>query len=60
MAWIDYKKAFDSIPHSWIIKCMKFYKISTNIINFMQISMNEWKTNLKLYHANGMIKVPNA
>ena len=22
-AWIDYKKAFDSVPHSWIIKCLQ-------------------------------------
>ena len=25
-AWIDYKKAFDSIPHSWILKCLQMYK----------------------------------
>ena len=22
MMWIDYKKAYDSVPHSWIIKCL--------------------------------------
>ena len=22
-AWIDYKKAFNSAPHSWIIKCLR-------------------------------------
>ena len=27
MAWIDYKKAFDSVPHSWILKCLDMYKI---------------------------------
>jgi hypothetical protein len=21
IAWIDYKKAFDSVPHSWVEKC---------------------------------------
>ena len=21
MAWIDYKKAYDMVPHSWIIEC---------------------------------------
>ena len=25
----------------------------------MQTSMKEWKTNLKLYHASGIIKIPN-
>ena len=58
MVGIDYKKTFHGISHSWIIKCMKTYKIST-VISFMQTSMNEWKTNLKLHHPNGMIEVPN-
>ena len=25
MAWIDYKKAFDMIPHSWLIECLEIY-----------------------------------
>jgi len=24
-AWVDYKKAFDSVPHSWILKCLEIY-----------------------------------
>ena len=23
VAWIDYKKAFDSLPHSWVAKCLE-------------------------------------
>ena len=23
MAWIDYKKAYDMVPQSWIINCLK-------------------------------------
>ena len=23
MAWIDYKKAYDMVPHSWILKCLE-------------------------------------
>ena len=26
-AWIDYKKAFNSVPHTWILQCMKMYKV---------------------------------
>ena len=28
MAWIDNKKAWDMVPQSWIINCLKMYKIS--------------------------------
>ena len=28
MAWIDYKKAYDMVPHSWIIECLDFFRRS--------------------------------
>ena len=44
MAWIDYRKAFDSVPHDWIVKArvphdwivkaLELYKISPVIIIF--------------------------
>ena len=27
IAWINYKKAYDMVPQSWIINCFKMYKI---------------------------------
>ena len=44
--WIDYRKAFGSVPHTWIWKVLQIYKISPTIINFLTVSMKEWKTNL--------------
>ena len=35
MAWIDYKKAFDSVPHSWILRCLELYKVNNSIIRFL-------------------------
>ena len=58
-AWIDYKKAFDSIPHDWIIKAMKMYTVTPEIINFVKISMKTWKTTLILNHGNGSITSNN-
>ena len=29
--WIDYKKAFDSVPHTWITKNLERYKICPTI-----------------------------
>ena len=30
-AWIDYKKAFDSVPNSWIFKCLQIHPSTYNI-----------------------------
>ena len=32
MAWIDNRKAYDMVPLSWIINCLKLYKISHEVI----------------------------
>ena len=31
MVWIDYKKAYDMVPQSWILDCHKMYKISLGV-----------------------------
>jgi hypothetical protein len=48
VAWIDYAKAYDSIPHSWLIEVLNIYKINDSIINFLEHSMNNWSTKLHL------------
>ena len=35
-AWIDYRKAFDSVPHSWLSRVLELYKVSPTIINFLK------------------------
>ncbi|XP_055380732.1 uncharacterized protein LOC129611562 [Condylostylus longicornis] len=47
-AYIDYRKAFDMVPHSWLIEIMKIYKISENIIRFVSHIMSKWSTVVKL------------
>ena len=39
MAWIDYKKAYDTVQHSGIINCLKMYKISHEVITFIEETM---------------------
>ena len=48
VAWIDYQKAYDSVPHSWIIECMDMYKIDNSIVNFMRHTMPSWRTTMTL------------
>ena len=52
-AWIDYKKAFDSVPHSWILKCLWIHPV---LITFIEESMSQWKTNMKLVHKEGVLE----
>ena len=33
-AWIDYQKAFDSIPHSWVEKSIEFVGVNSKIVRF--------------------------
>ena len=46
MTWIDYKKAYDMVPHSWVINSLKMYKISDEVINFIDKTKKTWKVKL--------------
>ena len=52
-AWIDYKKAFDSVPHDWIIEILKIHKFDPITTKFLRKTMNKWKTSLHLNHRDG-------
>ena len=43
MAWIDYKKAYDFVPHSWILECLNLFGIADNVKSFIERSMERWK-----------------
>ena len=36
MEWIDYKKAYDFVPHSWITECMELFGIADKVRNFSE------------------------
>ena len=55
MAWIDYRKAYDSVPHSWILKTLQVYRFNEKLIKFMETSMSNWKTTVKLFYNDGCI-----
>ena len=44
VARIDYKKAYDSLPHIWITRCHEIFGISGNIRQFLQAAMQKWNT----------------
>ena len=46
MAWIDYKKAYDMVPHSSILESLELVQVSDNILEFVKRSMAKWQTEL--------------
>ena len=55
-AWIDYKEAFDSVPDSWILACLRMYKINPILTTFIEARMRQWKTNMVLIHESGVLE----
>ena len=46
MPLIDYKKAYDMVPHSWIIECLDLLGVAENIKSLLVNSMEKWKVML--------------
>ena len=46
MAWIDYKKAYDMVPHSWLLEVVDLLGVAGNVASLLGSSMMKWKTQL--------------
>lgn len=46
MVWIDYQKAYDSVPHQWLVKTLELLKVNGEIITFLNTAMQHYRTTL--------------
>ena len=46
MAWKDYRKAYDMIPHRWINECLELFGVAENTKKFLVNSITKWKLEL--------------
>ena len=46
VAWIDYRKAYDMVPHNWMKKSMDMFGVAVNVRSFVNASMKQWNTEL--------------
>ena len=46
--WLDYQKAFDSVPHQWLIKALQLAKLPQVIISALEHLITKWSTNVHL------------
>jgi hypothetical protein len=56
MAWIDYQKAFYSVPHSCIIKSLELIEINNKVVSFVKKVMPHWRTRMCLHAEQKLIK----
>ncbi|XP_055846222.1 uncharacterized protein LOC129912125 [Episyrphus balteatus] len=56
VSYIDYKKAFDSIPHTWLIEVLKIYHIHPKVISFLTHIMSKWKTCIEMFKNGTLLK----
>lgn len=47
IAWIEYRKAYDMLPHSWILKPMEVVGVAGNVTSLINRSIKKWNTKLK-------------
>ena len=58
MAYIDYRKAYDMVPHSWILEMMEVTGIAKNVGSLIRRSMSNWCTVLNRDGKNlGNVKI---
>ena len=46
MGWIDYRKAYDMIAHSWVLESLKELGVHKQISEFLQESVKGWRVEL--------------
>ena len=52
ICWIDYRKAYDMVPHYWIMECLTMFRIANNVQNLLQYAMPLWKAELTSNNQN--------
>ena len=52
VTWFDYKKAFDSVPHSWIIKALELARVPKQLIDNITTLKQFWHTEVMLQTDN--------
>ena len=61
MTWIDYKKAYDMVPHSLIIECLDLFEVAENIKSLLVNSMEKWKVMLSFGNSElGEVEIKRA
>ncbi len=58
VGWIDYQKAFDSVPHQWLLRVLKAVRAPREVRRAVKWLIPLWKTDLAVKTADGMAMIP--
>lgn len=50
--FIDYRKAYDMVPHDWLLYVLSLYRVNSTIVNFLKSIMGKWKTTIRVTSKN--------
>ena len=48
VAWLDYRKAYDSVPHNWLLECLRLFRFPSVLIDCIEHLVPLWGTSLFL------------
>jgi len=53
---MEYQKAFDRVPQSWIIKSLELNDINNKVVSLTKEVMSYWRTRMRLHTKNKLIE----
>ena len=56
MVWLNYQKAFDSVPYKWLLIALKLAKVPPLVTSAIETLLQKWLTSLELTSHEGEIQ----
>ena len=53
-AWYDVRKAYDSVSHQWILKCLEIHRVPNNLCDFIRRLIISWNITLEVRTDKGL------
>ena len=48
MGRTDYRKAYEMVPHSWVIESLNMMSMAKNVVDFLGKAVKSWRVNLTI------------
>ena len=55
--WVDLKKAFDSVSHPWLFRCLECHGVPIVLIDFIKNIVKTWEISIEINTKNGKEKI---